>query len=216
MYATTQATSDTYRVLSTPSHRLTTAIGLVRTWVSAGSKAECDTNAGEVYLKQSPGKGLSLDQCKQACEDNADCQSMTYYRTGWCSHYSTLCTKTRRNGKVVATLRLVATSGSTTGSASTSVSATTSGSGSTTTANPARTWVQAGTRVACDTRAGEVYMKQSPGKVANLEQCKQSCEGTAGCQGITFFRTRWCSLFSTTCTTLQKMNNAVGAFRLPQ
>ena len=99
-------------VFSTSLHQLMISIALQRTFVSAGSNAECDIHAGEVYLTQSPGKGLTLDQCKTACQDNADCQSITYYKTGWCSHYSTSCTNTKQKNKAFA-LRLVDSSGST-------------------------------------------------------------------------------------------------------
>jgi len=73
-----------------------------RVWRKTGSNVECDTNAGESYLKTSPGRGSTLEQCKKACEDSAACQSITYFRSGWCSHFSTPCSKTKRNKRAVA------------------------------------------------------------------------------------------------------------------
>ena len=63
-------------------------------WREVGSNTACDVGAGEVALPNSPGKGLDLEQCKQACRDAAGCQSITYFNTGWCSHFSTSCSKT--------------------------------------------------------------------------------------------------------------------------
>ena len=67
-----------------------------RAWVQAGSNFECDTRLqGEVYLQKSSKKIPKLDQCKKSCRDSADCRSITHYRSGWCSHFSTPCTKVR-------------------------------------------------------------------------------------------------------------------------
>ena len=67
-----------------------------RAWVQAGSNFECDTRLqGEVYLQESSKKIPKLDQCKKSCRDSADCRSITHYKSGWCSHFSTPCTKVR-------------------------------------------------------------------------------------------------------------------------
>ena len=113
-------------VFSTSLRQLMISIALQRTFVSAGSNAECDIDAGEVYLKQSPGKGVTLDQCKTACQDNADCQSITYYKSGWCSHYSTPCANTKGKNKAIA-LRLAVASTTTSTSGTTAELATTTG-----------------------------------------------------------------------------------------
>ena len=94
-----------YRILhKQPTCKI--SIGVTRTWQELGSKTACDTNNGEVYMQSSPGKGSSLERCKQACEDTADCQSITFFDSGWCSHFSTSCTNLKTNKKAV-TLRLV-------------------------------------------------------------------------------------------------------------
>ena len=68
-------------------------------WVSNGPKTQCNTAAGEVFLASSPGKGTSLEQCKAKCKDTPKCASITFNKNGWCSHYSTPCSKTKFNGK---------------------------------------------------------------------------------------------------------------------
>ena len=64
------------------------------------------------------------------------------------------------------------------------------------------TWVVVGYDVNCDTAKGEVYMKQSPGKLPNIEACQKACEADSQCKSIAYFnnRKRWCSHYSTACT----------------
>ena len=78
-----------------------------RTWREVGSKRVCDVSAGETYLSKSPGKVSNLEECKKTCEDASGCQSITYFKSGWCSHFGTACTKTKKNSKAVIALRLV-------------------------------------------------------------------------------------------------------------
>ena len=70
--------------------------------MKVGSKIECDTNAGEKYIKESPGKLPNIEECKKSCEVSAECQSITYLNTGWCSHFSTPCTNHKSNNKAVS------------------------------------------------------------------------------------------------------------------
>ena len=67
--------------------------------------AACATSAGEVKLKQSPGKSPSLEACQRSCEAAADCQSITFSSTGLCSHFSTACSKTEPSNGAIS-LRL--------------------------------------------------------------------------------------------------------------
>ena len=71
-------------------------------WVEVGSKIECDTSAGEKYIKDSPGKLSSIEKCEKSCEASLECQSITYLKTGWCSHFSTPCTHHKINNKAVS------------------------------------------------------------------------------------------------------------------
>ena len=74
-------------------------------WLEAGLNAVCDTSAGEVYIPTSPGRVEGIDICKGTCKDNPKCKSITYYSTGWyyksgwCSLFSTSCSNTKnKNG----------------------------------------------------------------------------------------------------------------------
>ena len=79
-----------------------TPVGVTRTWVKLGFNLECDTSAGEKYILRSPGKGSSLEQCKESCQTATGCKSITFFNSGWCSHFSTLCTKTKWKQKAVS------------------------------------------------------------------------------------------------------------------
>ena len=159
--------------------------GQQHVWAAVGSDIQCDAGAGEVYRSQSPGKVSDIAACKKSCENDPGCKSITLFKSGWCSHFSTKCTKTKWGNKAIA-MRL------------------TSASGSTSTPDPSSRskWVQMGTKAACDTSAGEVYLTSSPGKLANLEKCKQSCQSNSGCKSITYFNSGWCSHFSTPCNAI--------------
>ena len=52
---------------------------------------ECDVANGEVYVPASSAKQADLAACKKTCEDEANCKSISFFRSGWCSHYSTCC-----------------------------------------------------------------------------------------------------------------------------
>ena len=97
------ASTSTYTVHTQPSHII--SVDTLRRWVEVGINTACDGRAGEVYMQNSPGKVSSLEQCRKSCQDSAVCQSITYFRSGWCSHFSTPCTYTKINNKAVA-LRL--------------------------------------------------------------------------------------------------------------
>merc|ERR1711939_1028316 len=89
---------------STSKPKVTTAPK--RTWREVGSKQICDVSAGETYPSNSPGKVSNLEECKKSCGDASGCQSITYFKSGWCSHFGTACAKTKKNNKVVIALRL--------------------------------------------------------------------------------------------------------------
>ena len=78
-----------------------------RVWQSLGSKKGCDTNAGEVYMREESDNFSDLEACQASCENAADCQSITFYKSGWCSHYSTPCTKPTLKRSAVGAMRLV-------------------------------------------------------------------------------------------------------------
>ena len=72
------------------------------TWLEVGSGIACDSSAGEVNLAKSSTRVSNLQQCKKSCADTAGCQSITLFKNGWCSHYSTSCSKTTRFFSAVA------------------------------------------------------------------------------------------------------------------
>merc|ERR1712037_769993 len=54
---------------------------------------------------------------------------------------------------------------------------------------------------ACDA-AKSGYLKSSPGVLDNLAACAQSCQKSTQCKSVTFYSSsKWCSHFSTTCTS---------------
>ena len=85
-----------------PYTTLTNCAGSQRAWVEVGSNTECDVGAGEVYRSQSSGKVSDIAACKKSCEAHAQCKSITFFNSGWCSHFSTECTKTKSADKAIA------------------------------------------------------------------------------------------------------------------
>ena len=74
-------------------------------WVEVGFNVECDGSAGETYLESSPGKVSNIEKCKDSCQSDRRCNSITFLKSRWCSHFSTSCTKSKWRGKAIA-LRL--------------------------------------------------------------------------------------------------------------
>merc|ERR1712037_892142 len=73
-----------------------------RTWANVGSNIQGDAGAGEVYRSQSPGKVSDLAACQKSCENDAGCKSITFFNSGWCSHFSTGCTETKSASKAIS------------------------------------------------------------------------------------------------------------------
>ena len=70
--------------------------------MEVGSNIECDETAGEKFIKDSPGKLPNVEECQKSCEDSVECQSITYLKTGWCSHFSTPCAIHKSKNKAVS------------------------------------------------------------------------------------------------------------------
>merc|ERR1712032_394970 len=169
-----------------------------------GTNAECDTKNGEVYLKDSPGRVQSIGVCQQACRGNKQCKSITFFKSGWCSLYSTPCTKIKKKKGAIAMRVATPTTKAATTTAKPKPVATTKGAGK---------WVDIGNNIECDTGRGEQYMRSSPRKVSSFNKCKKSCEDSnTGCESVTYFRSSgWCSHFSTPCGKFKKKKNAVSS-----
>ena len=85
------------------SHTLINSTTTVqRAWVEVGSNAQCDAGAGEANQSQSSGKVADIAACKKSCEDDAGCKSITFFTSGWCSHFSTGCTNTKSSSNAIA------------------------------------------------------------------------------------------------------------------
>merc|ERR1712032_1714707 len=50
-----------------------------------------DTGNGEVLLSASSGNQPDLATCQKSCEDAPKCRSTTFFKSGYCSHFSTCC-----------------------------------------------------------------------------------------------------------------------------
>jgi len=68
----------------------------------AGKHEECDASQGEIYLHGSSGIAADYATCVKDCNDELECQSITFYAHGWCSHFSTHCTKRKPMENAVA------------------------------------------------------------------------------------------------------------------
>ena len=94
-------------------HTSCTSTDLKGAWMFVGNDAACDTGAGEVKLKDSPGQSPSVEACQRSCEAAADCQSITFSSRELCSHFSTACSKTEHsNGSISLRLSSVSESNS--------------------------------------------------------------------------------------------------------
>ena len=82
-------------------------------WKDPDPGVQCDTSAGEMVLKKSSKKVPTIGKCKQSCEDAAGCQSITFFKNGWCSHFSTPCSNTKKNKKTIVALQSREGSGAT-------------------------------------------------------------------------------------------------------
>ena len=95
-------------------------------WEEVDTNGKCDESAGEKYMKSSPGKVPTVQECQRKCTANLQCKSITYFKSTFCSFFSTPCSATKRVGKALA-LRLlrVSTAVATTSTMSTQAPTTT-------------------------------------------------------------------------------------------
>ena len=76
--------------------------GVQRKWQQLGSNSRCNTAAGEVYRGKQSRMVADIEACKKSCEGDAGCKSITFYSSGWCSHFSTECTKTTTDSNAIS------------------------------------------------------------------------------------------------------------------
>merc|ERR1712032_1105315 len=137
-----------------------------------------------------------MGECEKACENNADCRSLTFFKSGYCTLFKDICEKTKGKGKALS-LRLAIV--------------------------PkhkneyyGNKFEKVGDNVEC---RGEdaYYLYDSPGKVSSLAECKKACmdfskQGEV-CGSLTYFKNGYCSLFDGTCKQTIARGKAV-SFRL--
>ena len=94
-------------LLIEPTDALIYSTAAQSTWMDNTSPGwECDQDKGESYLAQSSEKVSSPEACKQSCEADAQCRSITFYTSGWCSHFASACTNTRESEYALVSSRL--------------------------------------------------------------------------------------------------------------
>ena len=76
------------------------------TWETVGQNVQCDIGAGEVYRASQSGKRSNVEECKKSCQNDAACNSITFFDDNWCSHFSSQCTKAKWISKAI-TLRVI-------------------------------------------------------------------------------------------------------------
>ena len=94
-------------VCKPPTTTTTTAPAKKCVWGQGSADVKCNQAAGEVRMRKSSVMTSSLEKCKKSCEDTAGCRSITYFKTNWCTHFSTPCTNTKGSG-MAGVERLVA------------------------------------------------------------------------------------------------------------
>merc|ERR1719482_850054 len=59
----------------------------------AHNDKECDITNGEIFMPSSK-QASNIEQCLSSCETAPACRSVTYYASGYCSHFITRCENT--------------------------------------------------------------------------------------------------------------------------
>jgi len=139
---------------------------------------ECDVSNGEMWLSASQEPNFAA--CKKSCEDEAQCQSITFYHHGGCSHFATACSKTKAisgaHSLQVKDFKEEEDTCEADGSCD----------------------VSHGEK--CDVNQGEQYLSDGSGQVGDYNLCREACEARIHCQSMVYFADGTCSLFRTQCT----------------
>ena len=72
------------------------------TWEAILKNTACNARAGEKYLSASSKQVSDEKACKQSCENVTACKSITFYSSGWCSHFSTECKATEADSNAIS------------------------------------------------------------------------------------------------------------------
>lgn len=126
----------------------------------------------------SSGKLPTIEACKRTCENSPECQSIMFFKTGWCNHFKTPCVATTRRGNAKA-MRLIR-------GGPTEVVPNTAATHTPTKMTHATTttfsWVKKAFGYTCSTAAGEELIR-SFATGFDLATCQRSCANTAVCKG---------------------------------
>jgi len=126
----------------------------------------CDASKSG-YLNSGSGSVANLAACSQSCQKSAQCQSVTFYASKWCSHFSTTCRYRVTNSGATSVIFQSAIT------------------------QPATYGVFPGK--ACDgKKSGYVGGKM----VADIVACEKACRSHSNCKSLTFYASKWCSSFS--------------------
>jgi len=189
--ATTPGTTATTTVTTSTAKATTKATTAPTTAATASPSAPVFDQGCEVkssgYLSNSPGFVETAALCSELCEASTQCNSMTWYESTWCSHFSTACaTLVPEAGATTVRFQPVARSVG---------------------------WNLIGCS-ACSISDGEKYLGSSPGQGVALAQCLQECEkSSSGCKSITVYADGYCSHFSTECRLTTELAKAI-TFRI--
>ena len=79
-----------------------TLAGKQLTWAAILKNTACNVRAGEKYLSASSKKVSNKEACKKSCEDATACRSITFFKGGWCSHFSTECKERKADSNAIS------------------------------------------------------------------------------------------------------------------
>ena len=146
---------------------------------------QCDTSAGEVYLPSSR-KTSNLAACLSSCTSEKACRSVTYYPSGFCSHFVTHCTKTESApGANSYTL----------------------------TSDPTSSIV--GSKYVGEKCSEGETREGAPGYVFHINFCLETCAQSKECNSITYAPSGFCHHFTSDCSKRTSMSGAI-SFQVKQ
>lgn len=139
------------------------------------SNEEC-TLSTQGYLTNSPGYVTHIDYCVETCAQSTECNSVTLYSDGFCSHFTGACdARTAHSGAVSVKLK-------------------------------ANTRYPYYNLVAYDRECNprdEAYLPATSDYVLTLRRCLETCSAASACQSVTFYHDKFCSHFSSSCLNLE-------------
>merc|ERR1712025_318148 len=78
--------------------------------ITGGYGRQCDFRKGEVFLHKSSRTVGSVKECLATCEATAGCKSVIFfYKSSYCSHVGTACTKTTPSKDAISFTQLETT-----------------------------------------------------------------------------------------------------------